>query len=634
MAAPDPSRLDANQVLQGSFDEATGRLRTDSLATVVNADIDVALDATEDNVAIATPGGNFLDIETDGSINVNSVDGALETTQQQVLSELQTIDTSLDAIELDVDAIRIATQSIDADIDVALSTRASEVTLSALNAKVANNYGVATGAIRTASQVGNASGIANFGAGTTGAQTLRTTSNVTRNGTELSYNNGVADANTLRTSAQIANSTGAADFNSGATTAQTLRTASNLYNSNGLALSDLNTVPTRIGKTSQLDPLGRIRTTALQATFEDVFTYDDRRLWSSLATGGATILHSSAQRVYNLATTTASGDRLQFRTRIYHKSNPANSKILYITANFNDATTNNVKKLGMFDVDNGLFFQLSGSTLSVVIRTSSSGAPVDTVIPQSTWNVDKLDGTGASGVTLNPLLMQVYVIDYSHIGADRIRFGVMINGDITYVHQILLSNSISFAAPVAATLPIAFDNLNTGIVVGTPTLKVFSTSLQNESGPPYESNLRTVSNGTTLKAIIAATKIPILSMRSVDTRIPLKIENFSVFLGTTDELYITVTYGGTLTGASFSTTGFTQMDTAATAITGGRDVYSFYIKGGGGAISEKTVDEFFRIVNTTIGSDLSGTTDILTICGTSLTGAANAAAVINLRELI
>lgn len=50
MPAPNPSRLDANQCIQGSFDEDTGSLRTTSNATVVNADIDVALDATEDNV--------------------------------------------------------------------------------------------------------------------------------------------------------------------------------------------------------------------------------------------------------------------------------------------------------------------------------------------------------------------------------------------------------------------------------------------------------------------------------------------------------------------------------------------------------------------------------------------------------
>lgn len=88
--------------------------------------------------------------------------------------------------------------SIDADIDVALSTRASESTLSTLNNKFSNNYGTSTNAIRTASQIGNTLGQADFNAGITGVQTLRTTANITRNGTELSYNNGVVDSNTLR----------------------------------------------------------------------------------------------------------------------------------------------------------------------------------------------------------------------------------------------------------------------------------------------------------------------------------------------------------------------------------------------------------------------------------------------------
>jgi hypothetical protein len=58
-------------------------------------------------------------------------------------------------------------------LDVTLSTRASEVTLDALNNKVTNDYGLASAAVRTASQVGNASGAADFNAGNASAQTLR-----------------------------------------------------------------------------------------------------------------------------------------------------------------------------------------------------------------------------------------------------------------------------------------------------------------------------------------------------------------------------------------------------------------------------------------------------------------------------
>jgi len=81
MAAPDPTKLDMPQVLNRVFDEDNGLLRTSALATIVNADIDVSLDASEDNVAIQDGDGDQLAINPDGSINV-----VLSTSSGQVLS--------------------------------------------------------------------------------------------------------------------------------------------------------------------------------------------------------------------------------------------------------------------------------------------------------------------------------------------------------------------------------------------------------------------------------------------------------------------------------------------------------------------------------------------------------------------
>lgn len=75
---------------------------------------------------------------------------------------------------------------------------ATETTLSALNAKVANNFGASIGAVRSASQIGNAGGAADFNSGADSAQTLRVSANLKRAGNELAYNSGAADANTLR----------------------------------------------------------------------------------------------------------------------------------------------------------------------------------------------------------------------------------------------------------------------------------------------------------------------------------------------------------------------------------------------------------------------------------------------------
>lgn len=372
MAAPIPSKLDEQQCIQGAYDEANGRLRVDAALTAdiiaapgLHVDIqhtedsvrlgdgtnyitsttigpDVGLDvniinpisieidaADGDNVAIHDSDGDELQINADGSINVNATQSGVWTTGRtwtlssgtdsvaSVQSGIWNINDITGTISLPTGAATSANQlteishlaSIDSDIDVSLSTRASEATLAILNTKFFNDYGVSSGAIRTASQIGNTTGAALFGAGTTtaqvlrvvlptdqtaipitdnggsltvdnngtflvqsqqsgswsvnvnnfptivdtnygtvgsntirtasqignstgaadfnagvtGLQTLRTTSNITRNGTELSYNFGAADANTLRAAALIGNATGAADFNAGAATAQTLR---------------------------------------------------------------------------------------------------------------------------------------------------------------------------------------------------------------------------------------------------------------------------------------------------------------------------------------------------------------------------------------------------------------------------
>ena len=85
MSAPPPSRLDANQVLQGAFDEATGRLRTDAEATIVNADIDITLTAEDDTVSIGDfSSGAKLKINPNGSINIAPQSGAATESKQDV----------------------------------------------------------------------------------------------------------------------------------------------------------------------------------------------------------------------------------------------------------------------------------------------------------------------------------------------------------------------------------------------------------------------------------------------------------------------------------------------------------------------------------------------------------------------
>jgi hypothetical protein len=201
------------------------------------------------------------------------------------------------------------------------------------------NYGtVGAQTLRVASQIGNATGAADFGAGATDAQTLRVTANqgtpgTAANGwfvrptdgtnsqaytaageakvtiteplpagtnsigtvvasnfpTTVDTNYGTVGANTIRTAAQIGNATGAADFNNGATDAQTLRVAANLA-VGGANVSGTNPVPVSITSALVGTSINDYNTAAAVAaggtsnhvyTITSAKTFNGKKIWAS-----------------------------------------------------------------------------------------------------------------------------------------------------------------------------------------------------------------------------------------------------------------------------------------------------------------------------------------------------------------
>ena len=78
-------------------------------------------------------------------------------------------------------------------------------------------------------------------------------------------------------------------------------------------------------------------------------------------------------------------------------------------------------------------------------QSNISGAVVsktiDTRYPQSQWNIDKMDGTGASLMNIDYTKMQMFYTDFSWYGAGAIRFGFKNNrGEVVYCHRIANNN--------------------------------------------------------------------------------------------------------------------------------------------------------------------------------------------------
>jgi hypothetical protein len=78
--------------------------------------------------------------------------------------------------------------------------------------------------------------------------------------------------------------------------------------------------------------------------------------------------------------------------------------------------------------------------------------------PQSSWNIDKMDGTGVSGNTIDITKMQMWYIDYSWYGAGAIRFGFKnARGEVNYVHRVAHGNARTEAYMRSGNLPARYE---------------------------------------------------------------------------------------------------------------------------------------------------------------------------------
>jgi len=96
-----------------------------------------------------------------------------------------------------------------------------------------------------------------------------------------------------------------------------------------------------------------------------------------------------------------------------------------------------------------------GATADYVIISET----VDTKYPQSTWNIDKCDGTGPSGYNIDLTKMQMFYIDYSWYGAGFIRWGFRgPTGDIIYCHKVANNNVNTEAYMRSGNLPARYES--------------------------------------------------------------------------------------------------------------------------------------------------------------------------------
>jgi hypothetical protein len=369
-----------------------------------------------------------------------------------------------------------------------------------------------------------------------------------------------------------------------------------------------------------LDAFGRQRVSQPYTLFDSQQRYaPDNQFDTSTANGASTtfLTNESSVRMSVAATTNSEAVRQTFRSMSYQ---PGKGLLVLATFAMNTPTANIRQRVGYFNTQNGVFFEANGTTLSMVLRSDSlptPGTPSDIrSIPQSQWNGDKLDGTGPSGIVLDPSKTQIFWCDFEWLGVGSVRTGFVINGQYVICHTFNNANEIGSVYMTTAILPVRYEIKNLSNAT-TASMKQICSTVMSEGGYEQYSPSH-LARRTTKLSNIQLTFKPIVSIRLASTALGAVVVpgRMQVLPITSQSYEVALFFNSTLTGASWTavdTDANVQFDTSATAMTGGTLVQTDYVTASGSGGQQPLVDPSGYNWALQLGVSLAGASDVLTL---------------------
>jgi hypothetical protein len=250
-----------------------------------------------------------------------------------------------------------------------------------------------------------------------------------------------------------------------------------------------------------VDAFGRARVSEPFTLFDSVLRHSkNAELWNETISGGTSEHLPNESSV--LMTVTAPGESILRRTRKRFPYQPG--KGLNILQSFagSEPQEGLVQELGLFDDNNGVILRASGTTIQFVIRSSTTGSPVETVVNQSEWNIDTAPWLDFSKTN-------IFTADLEWLGVGRVRCGFVLDGEYYYCHEFNHANNLDAVYMTTAVLPLSYAIKATATASGS--MKQICSNVTSEGG--YEpggaiyitgrgaSNFASISSETMVAAI-------------------------------------------------------------------------------------------------------------------------------------
>ena len=347
----------------------------------------------------------------------------------------------------------------------------------------------------------------------------------------------------------------------------------------------------------------------------------DNQFDTSTATGGSTTYLPNESTVRLDVTTTSGSEvvRQSYRTMPYQ---PGKGLGLMATFTMNEGKAGLRQRVGYFNTQNGVFLQQNDTTLAFVLRSYTSGAPVDTVITQANWNGDRLNGTGASRRTIDVTKTQILAIDFEWLGVGDVRCGFFIDGEFVVCHTFHNDNIQTSVYMTTAILPVRYEITNTAATASVSSMKQICSTVYSSGGYEQKSALIWARRTTVLTGV-TTTFVPLVSIRLKSTSLGAVVLP-SIFkalpIGSVLDYEIALVKNPTLTGASWASNSTNvEIDVTATAMTGGTIVDLTYVSGSNQGSGTATGDIEYNF-DEQIGASIAGVSDIYTLAARTISG--------------
>jgi hypothetical protein len=386
---------------------------------------------------------------------------------------------------------------------------------------------------------------------------------------------------------------------------------------------------------ASLDAFGRLRMSAPYALLSGKQVFSNDPLAFEVVTTGTGASSWTAARAATLLQVGNGGIGTAIRqSRRYLNYQPGKSQLIFITYRVDAGlavTANTRARVGYFDSSDGLFLEVLGPTptLSFNRRSSATGG-IAISVPQASWNIDTLDGSGPSSSNpsgINLLVAdasQILFIEFEWLGVGSATMGFVIDGRLVPAHRFDFANNVVGGQVYMRTpnLPVRWEAEAFADLGFTVSLTSVCASVMSEGGSDPVGIVRSANRGSANGKIATAASLESLirlRLTAGAPRAPVEVLSLTLIASNNAQVRWELLLNATVGGASawVAPTGgdsVVEYDVNLTAaasrpVTNGTLLASGYFAGTQGA--GVTRSDFRSLVGLT--TSVGGTRDELTL---------------------